>query len=409
MKLPRLGRSGSAEKRDQIGQWPTTPLSGLTFGLGRSYQEVDVTTGENSQQSVAFQAACDLLASLVSELHFDVYSGEGVNRKKRRTPDYLLDPAGDGYGVEDWAYMLVQSWFLRGNVYGRILDQGPTGMLRQVDLFHPDRVSVHLENGEPIWIVNGQTIPNNRMWHRRAFPVTGCLLGASPIHKHADTLGLSIAATRFGKAWFQDGGHPGGLLTNSEADMSDDKVVQTAKDRFMAALFGTREPVILGRGWKYEQIQIAPEESQFLETQGFTEAQCARILGAGLAEILGYATGGSMTYATIVDRDISVLKYAANRWLQRLERIYTSFLPKPQYVVFDREAFLDTNVMQQWAVNKIKLDTGAYTINQVRAKNNDEPVEWGDAPMAITLKPEPAPEPEPDPNDPTAPPTGGNA
>jgi hypothetical protein len=116
-----------------------------------------------------------------------------------------------------------------------------------------------------------------------------------------------------------------------------------------------------------------------------------------------------MTYATIVDRDISVLKYAANRWLQRLERIYTSFLPKPQYVVFDREAFLDTNVMQQWAVNKIKLDTGAYTINQVRAKNNDEPVEWGDAPMAITLKPEPAPEPEPDPNDPTAPPTGGNA
>lgn len=402
MKLPSwLGGDGSRdsksppEKREYIGQWPTSPLSGLQFGGGRSYAEVDTSVGESSLQSIAFRGAVDLMASLVSELPFSVYTGFETKRRKLPTPDHLLDPAGDGYGVEDWAYMLVQSWLMRGNGYGNILDKGPTGMLRQVDLYHPDRVSARLENSNPVWTVNGRIQPDGTMFHRRAFPVAGCLLGLSPIAMHADSIGLSVSATRFGKSWFQDGGHPGGILSNSEADMSDEKVSRTAKDRFMAALFGTREPVVLGRGWKYEQIQVSPEESQFLETQGFSEAQCARIVGAGLAEVLGYDTGTSMTYSNMVDRDIALLKYAANRWLRRMERVYGLFLPPTQYVLFDRDAFLDTNIVQKWLVNKYKLDLGAYTINEIRKKDNEQPVDWGHEPMALQLKPEPAPEPDP--------------
>jgi HK97 family phage portal protein len=406
--LSRKKAEKPEQRQEYIGQWPAMPLSSIAFGLGRSYQEVDAVTGENSLQSIAYRTAVDLVASIVSEMHFDVYSGDGIGRIKRRTPDYLLDPAGDGYGVEDWMYMGAQSLFLRGNLYGNILDAGPTGMLRQVDLYHPDRVSAHLQDGEVRWVVNGSSIPSTRMLHRRAYPVAGTLLGASPVAYHADQLGLSIAATRFGKAWFQDGGHPGGILSNSEADMSDDNVVRTAKDRFMAALFGTREPVVLGRGWKFDQIQVAPEESQFLETQQYSEAQAARIMGAGVAEVLGYSTGATLTYVNIVDRDIEMLKYSVNRWLKRFERLLSAFLPRPQYVLFDRESFLETNVMQTWQVNKAKLDSGAYTIDEIRAKNNDGPVEWGKQPMALTLgeMKTTADPTDPNPNDP---PTGGTA
>lgn len=407
MKLPSFRRK-PAEKREGVLPWS---IAGIGLNIGRTYQEVDANNGENSLQSIAFRSAVDLMCSLVSELPWDVYSGEGINRKKRAKPGYLLDPDGTGHGVEDWTYQYLQSLFLRGNTYGNILDQGPTGMYRQIDLFHPDKVTVRLEDGRPVWTVGGREVSAERMFHRRAFPVAGTILGLSPVAAHADSLGLSISAVRFGKSWFQDGGHPGGILSNSEADMSDDNVVQTAKDRFMAALFGVREPVILGRGWKFDQIQVAPEESQFLQTQEMSEAQCARIMGAGVAEVLGYNTGGSMTYSNAVDRDLALLKYAADRWLRRMERLYSQFLPRPQYALFDREAFLDTNIMQKWSVNKIRLDTGAYTINEVRAKNNDPEVDWGSEPMSLQLKPEPAPEPAPsdgDPTDPLAPkPSGG--
>jgi HK97 family phage portal protein len=406
VKLPFRGQD-KPEKREQIGNWWADQLSALTFGYGRSYSEVDASLGEVCFQSVAYRTAVDLMASLVSELHFDVYTGEGTNRRKLRTPTNLEDPSGDGHGVEDWVYQYIVSMHLRGNVFGDILDQGPTGMLRQVDLFHPDKVSVHLEDGTPQWRVQGRTVPDDRMFHRRTNPVPGNLLGLSPVAAHADTLGLSISATRFGKSWFQDGGHPGGILSNSEADMSDDRVTQKAKDRFMAALFGVREPVVLGRGWKYEQIQVAPEESQFLQTQAFSAAECARIVGAGVAEILGYDTGTSMTYSNTIDRDISLLKYSADRWFKRMERVYGMFLPGNQYAKFDRDSFLDTNVMQKWLVNQKKLSTGAYVINEIRAANHDKPVEWGNEPFAMPTSDDGG---EPDPT--VAPPggaKGGNA
>lgn len=406
MKLPLLGRK-RPEKREWIGNWWADQLSALSFGYGRSYAEVDATSGENSLQSVAYRTAVDLMASLVSELHFDIYSGEGTGRKKLRKPSNLLDPAGDGYGIEDWTYQFIISMHLRGNVYGSILDQSRMGMLRQVDLWNPDKVNARLEEGKPVWTVNGRIVPNEQVFHRRANPVPGNLLGLSPVAAHADTLGLSIAATRFGKSWFQDGGHPGGILSNSEADMSDDTATRKAKDRFMAALFGVREPVVLGRGWKYEQIQVAPEESQFLQTQAYSAAECARIVGAGVAEVLGYDTGTSMTYSNTIDRDISLLKYAADRWLKRMERVYSAFVPGEQYAQFDRESFLDTNVMQKWLVNQKKLVTGAYTINEIRAANHDQPVEWGHEPFTM-----PTGDSDGDPEPEVAPPggnQGGNA
>jgi HK97 family phage portal protein len=410
VKLPRIRRKSAppTEKRQEfIGQWPAFPLSSLNWTTGSSYQEVDPCAGVNSLQSVAFHAAVDMMCSLVSEMRFDSYrspDGSLKGRKKIKTPGNLLDPSGDGYGVQDWMYMVLQSWFLRGNAYGNILDAGPTGMLRQVDLWNPDCVNASIIDGQVKWTAHGSNVPAGQMFHRRCYPVAGNLLGLSPVAAHADELGLSIAATKFGKQWFQDGGHPSGILSNSEADMSDDTVVRTAKDRFMAALFGTREPVVLGRGWSFDQIQVNPEESQFLQTRGYTEAQCARILGPGVAEVLGYSTGSTLTYANIVDRDVEMLKYSANRWLQRMERILSAFLPRPQFVLFDRDSFLDTSIMQRWQVNKIKLDTGAQTIDEIRDSDNLEPVDWGKIPLALTL--EAAKTPTTDPGNPPPDPSG---
>lgn len=390
---------------------PWQPTFPFTYGqMGVSYQDIDPTQGETSLQSVAFRAGADLIASIVSELPLGVYSGEGASRRKRTTPGYLEDPSGDGYGREDWTYQLLMSWFLRGNGYGNVIDQGPTGMLRQVDLYHPDTVSVStLDTGLPTWRVSGEEIPRQRMFHRRVNPVPGTLMGLSPVQAHADQLGLSLASTKFGRSWFQDGGHPTAMLTNEYADLSGKDQAQKAKDRFLAALYGTREPIVLGRGWKYQSIQVAPEESQFLQTSGWTEAQCARILGAGVAEVLGYDTGGSMTYANVIDRDITLLKYTVGRWVNRMERIWFGWLPRPQVAILDRDAFLETSAMQKWQLNKVKLDTGAYTINEVRAEENAMPVEWGNEPMSLTAAAASAPPPEPDnPDDepPTDPPQG---
>lgn len=342
------------------------------------FGSVDASVTATAVQSIAVRSAMDLLASLVSELPVHVYTGTGDTRQKKPTPGYLEDPAGDGHGYADWAYQLVFSWLARGNAYGDILDQR-NGIITQLLWHYPDDVSGDDANGAVLWRVNGREVPSERFYHSRVNSVPGRVLGLSPIQAHAASIGLSITTTRFGNQWFRDGAHPGGLLTNEDEDLTP-KATRTAKDRFLASLRGTRDVAVLGKGWKYQAIQVAPEESQFLQTQGYTEAQCARIFGPGIGEILGYESGKSMTYANVVDRRADVLVFSLNKWIRRAERILTSMLPGDDYARIERDALLQSTTLERYKAHELALDNQWKTVNEVRRDEDMAPVAWGDLP-----------------------------
>lgn len=375
------GRDRSGEARPRRAGEMTLDQALNMMKTSRSYADVDLSKAESSLQAVAVWSACDLIASLVSELPVGVFRGEGEDARKLSTPWWLEDPDGSGHGLQDWRYQATMSWLLRGNLFGDELQRATTGFLQQVRLFHPDEVSGWLDEGEVKWAVNGRQVADaSRFLHRRVNPMPGVVLGMSPIRLHATTIGLQLTGAKFGLQWFQDGGHPSAILKNTEVAL-DDGQVRTAKDRFLAALRGTREPVVFGKGWEYEKIQVAPEESQFLETQGYSAAECARIFGPGIAEILGYETGGSMTYANIQDRELTLLKYALGKWIRRMERLLSEFLPRPQYVKFNRDALLETNTLQRYQAHASALASNWETINEVRRLEERPPVPWGNAPF----------------------------
>ncbi len=364
------------------------------FGATQPSAHVDASLIENAQQSVAVAAAVDLIASICSELPIDYYSGQGAGRKSMAQPAYLDDPAGDGYGLQDWIYQLVWSWCYRGNIYGDILARARAGQgfIQQMTLLHPDHVSGWLEEGKVIWSAQGLRVPDGRLYHKRVNPVPEQIVGLSPIARNATQVGISLAATRFGKAWFDSDANPTGILRNTLGAVDGEKA-KTIKDRFMAALRGTREPIVMGRGWEWQSVSVTPEESQFLQTMGYSEAQCARLFGPGIPEILGYESGGTMTYSNVQDRDIQLLKYSVNRWLRRVERVLYDFLPRPQYAVFNRDALLETNTMLRYQAYALATGNKPWkSVNDVRELENLKPVDGGDEVVA-------APPPEPDPAD----------
>lgn len=347
---------------------------------GSSYAEVDTSTAEASLQSVAVRSAVDLIGSLGSELPVHVYSGEGRDRRKRPMPGYLEDPAGDGYGLADWCYQALNSWLLRGNLYGDILDVSSSGLVTQVALQHPDAVSGWIDDdGNVHWTFNGSEVPTTKVMHRRVNPMPGRVLGLSPVALHARKIGLELTATRFGEQWFKDGAHPSSMLTNEEIGL-DPKQIRRAKDLFLAAVYGTREPLVMGKGWKYQAISVSPEESQFLATQGFSAAECARIFGPGIAEVLGYESGGSLTYSNVESRSAHLLVYSVNKWLRRLERLLSSMLPRPQYVLIDRDGILQSTTLERYKAHESALKNRWRTVNEVRDDEDEPPVPWGDEP-----------------------------
>jgi HK97 family phage portal protein len=311
---------------------------------------MNMARAETSLQKVAVWSSVALIAGLASEMPMDVFASRDEDTRPITTPGYLLDIGGDGYGTPDWIYAGLVSYLLRGNVYGKVASRDSRGgWPTTVPLIHPDDVVGYRDptDGLPRWRVSGQIVPASEMYHRRAFVLPGVMRGLSPVGYHAQTIGLGMLAQQFGLEFFGDGANPTGLLTNSETEI-DPGIARVAKERFMASLNGTREPVVLGKGWGWQQISIAPEESQFLETQKYTEAQCARIYGPGMAEVLGYDSGSSMTYANVEQRNIHLLTYALDPWLTRIERMLTGFLPRPHFVKLNRGALLRTDLLTRY-------------------------------------------------------------
>lgn len=350
-----------------------------------SYADV-VVDGVSAAQSVAIRSTVDLIASLGSELPVHAYEGpRGVRNRTATVPDWIEDPGGDGLGREDWAYRLLWSWLITGNAFGNVVDRRDRTLIT-VDLFSPDDVTATVMDGAPQFHVNG-VFAGSSLQHWRVNPQAGHLLGMSPIEHHATTIGTSLATSRFGRQWFKDGAHPSGLLYNELTDINAEQA-EVAKKRIMDTRGGS-EPMVFGKGWKWENVQITPEESQFLQTQGMSEAQCARIYGPGFAEILGYESGGkSMTYSNIVDRRQDLLVFSMNRWLRRYERVLNAFTPEGMWVELNRDALLEATTLQRYQAHQIALQW--RPINEIREIEHLDPIDGGDiitsAPPAPTAQ-----------------------
>ena len=142
---------------------------------------------------------------------------------------------------------------------------------------------------------------------------------------------------------------------------------------------------MLGKGWGWHSIQVSPEESQFLATINATEAQCARMFGPGLAEVMGYESGGSMTYANVVDRRQDLLVFSMGKWIRRADRVFTSLLPPSTLTVrLERDALLETTTLQRYQAHESALRSQWRTINEIRQIEDLEPVAWGDEPKTTT-------------------------
>lgn len=385
----RFRRKPAMESR---AEWGSSAIPLPNEGNANTYANVDLRRADTAMQKVAVWAAVMLLSRLVGSLPLDTYrrrgNGPPVNIGNSR---FIEDPAGDDHGLPDWLAQYMTSKLLRGNVYGKQI-LGPDAYPTQIVLYHPDTVDGwrDLYTGQVHWYVEGRDVGPNGVWHRRSYPMPGNLLGMSPIGLHMTTIGQGMAAARFGYQFFADGAMPTGMLRNTEVAI-DPKVAAVAKARWMAAMHGSREPAVMGKGWEYNAIQIAPEESQFLETQKYTAAECARIYGPGVPEILGYETGGSMTYANVDQRSLHLLIYSLDPWLTGLERMFTRMLPQPQFVKFNRSALLRMTTDQRYAAYQIASLIGLQTPNEQRAMEDWAPVAWGDKPWVAAQQAPPPP------------------
>jgi HK97 family phage portal protein len=384
--------------RAPAGQRENRALTFIQPLLGAHLQALtDQAAGDidSSLRQQTVWACVHLIASVMSMMPPYAYrGGQGMQGygDANRLPDQpvLLNQPSARWDIMDFVYQGMMSLLLRGNMYGLIADRDAAGRATQIELQHPDQVHVKQhEDGTVEYKVRNRPVPPQEMWHKAAFLIPGKVVGLSPLQYMAQTVRLSENARSFGSRYFEDGGHPSGLITNENPGpkgISQDDA-QTIKQRFMAAIRGSREPVVMGGGWKYQAIQIKPDESQFLNTQKWTGNDICKGYGVP-PEMVGSASEGSaITYANVENRMLDFLVRTMLFWVIRWERWLGNELPGRQYVKFDDRALLKTDFLSRLRGYHLMSASHAFAPDEIREFEDMPPLTAAQVAQILELNP----------------------
>jgi HK97 family phage portal protein len=312
-----------------------------------------------------------LLADSVSTLPLHVYRGD--DRAPIPTPPLLARPSADFPELADWLWACMASLLLRGNAWGVITNRAGAGLLpAQVDLVHPDRVAVTVEDGQNVIRIGGVKYDRAALFHVKAYPFPGSMLGLSPIAYARESIGLGLGAERYGAQFFDDAAIPSGVLT------SDQRIGQEKADELKARWKqrhkSRRDIAVLGDGAKFQAITIAPDEAQFIQTQKFSVATICRFYGVP-PEMMAGETAGHEAYTSPEMRGTDFLTFILRPWLYRVERAISSqLLASTQTAKFNAGGFVRATLRDRYEAHRIGIEAGFLTRNEARELEDRPPI-----------------------------------
>lgn len=289
------------------------------------------------------------------------------------TPQIVAAPSALVSAI-DWRYQVIDSWLADGNAWGLITQTSSNGLYpTRIELVAHGNVTVRHTGAEAeFWIDGKQHFlwPVGDLWHVPAYTLPGELLGMSPIGFHRVTIANGLAAEQFSADFFADGGHPTAIIS---PPMDPGPVgSQALKDRVMAAMRGNREPLVMPADTKYQQVQISPTDSQFIDTMRYTAEQICRIYGEDPADHGVSTSSSSITYANRVDSDLARFK-RRQFWVTKLQNALTDLLPKPQVVRFNTSATLMMTARERHELHRLRLESRTLSVNEVRRIEDEQP------------------------------------
>jgi HK97 family phage portal protein len=318
-----------------------------------------------------------LLADSVSTLPLHVYRGD--DRDPIPTPPLLQRPSADFPELADWLWAVMASVLLRGNAWGVITARAGAGLLpAQVDLVHPDRVAV-VTNGDGTQTIRigGEEMDRADLFHVKAYPFPGSMLGLSPIAYAREAIGLGLGAEKYGAKFFGDGATPQGVLTSDHRIGPD--AAEALQARWEQRHKGRRRIAVLGDGAKFQAITIAPEEAQFIATQKFSVSTICRFYGVP-PEMMAGETAGHEAYTSPEMRGVDFLTFTLRPWLLRVERAVSGLLPRTQRARFNAGGFVRATLLDRYQAHKLGIEAGWLTRNEARELEDRPAIPGLDAP-----------------------------
>lgn len=197
-----------------------------------------------------------------------------------------------------------------------------------------------------------------------------------------ESLGLPIAARKFGTRFFGKGANTSGFLI-TPAGLSEPAVKRLESD-FKKASHGLSKSfttTLLEEGAKYQQTTVAPEQAQFLATRQFETREIASIIGVP-SHLLGDKDG--QAYNSLEQENASYIDHSLDPHLSDFEDEYNSkFLTEEEkrgdkvIIECNRNAAKRVDTKTETEDLNTQLDHGQLSLDEVRSIRNRSAIPGG--------------------------------
>ena len=297
----RLAKLGLVEPRASIEN-PNTPLTGKE--LLKAFGSIETSSGVVISPEAALShpdvyACVRVISEYIAMLPIQVFKRQrddsGDLLGKKPAPNHPLWPLlHELPNPEMTAVEVVEAMvghvLLRGNAYAHVVRNGG-GEVLEIWPLRPDRVWVYRKLGETGEMLPGgdlqyiytpyagQPIKFNEdeIWHVKGLSTDG-LLGYSPIQLQAEAMGGAIAAEKYAGRFFANDARPGGVFMHPGqlSDKAYNRLLQAINDAHRG-FDNAHKMMLLEEGISWQQVGLAPDAAQFLQTRQFNTEQISRM------------------------------------------------------------------------------------------------------------------------------------
>lgn len=379
---------GIVAKASESAGWLEDLLGGGVSTAGRRVNEQSAMTVS------AVYSGLRVLSSSLAQLPLNVMErtedGRRRDRRNHRLYSLLNEAPNDQITAIEFRELLTSWALLHGNAVGW-LDLRGDGTIEQILPLEPSRVSFWLTPNERELVVRYQKkdgtqewIPRYRFLHLRA-PLGNRWLGAGLLQLARDAIGLGMVAEEHASRFYSNAAAPAGVLTSPKPMKTD--TFKKLREQWNARHQGAEnafKTAILEDGVDWKPIALNLKDQQFLETRTFQVQEIARWIGIP-PHLIGELSRS--TNNNIEAQGIEFVTFAIGPWARRWEqRIWLDCLGigerRTVYVRHNLDAFLRGQTLDRYRAYQIGRMGGWLSANDVRVKEDMDPIEDGDTYMA---------------------------
>lgn len=335
-------------------------------------------TKDTAMRSAAVYACIALISESVAQLPFILYRKSKSGRERATDhPLYrLLHDAPNSYQTSlDFRQMLTASMLIHGSAYAFINRAGG----RIIELLPLDSRKMQVEQNKD-WSLSYR-YDNEPVEASKILRLTGLSLngytGISPIQYHSQTIGLALAADRYGAMSFKNGAKLSGILEHPTSFRDPEiakRVAQSWDEKFNNG--GAFSTPLLEDGLKYTPISMTNKDAAYIETKRFQIEEIARIFRVQPHKI------GDLTRSTnnnIEQQSLEFVQDTLMPWLRRWEQsIARDLITDDVYPEILVDGLLRADASARATFYQTAVGAPWMTINEARQRENMNIIEGGD-------------------------------